>query len=255
MPTISNPSSEQLAQLECVRYFPRQLITADDMTTEQDYFREKLRRHNRMLHGWGVVYGCAVTAVNDKDWQVQVGEGYVLTPRGDEIYIPEDVMPFDLAGDWMQPYDPCLQLPPCPPATRSANEGTSVSVYLAVCYTECETRPVRLHPAGCGCDEAACEYSRIRDSFVLVRLTELPASHQIAPSLKLPTSPKQAVADGEDWRKDYHEWLQKLSDEKKEKEQRVPRSCPTYYDENCVVLARIVLPPTKGSPITKKMIF
>ncbi|PYV22134.1 MAG: hypothetical protein DMG27_18945 [Acidobacteria bacterium] len=36
------------------RYFPRQLITPDDVTLEQDYFRNKLRRHNRLLHGWGV---------------------------------------------------------------------------------------------------------------------------------------------------------------------------------------------------------
>ena len=35
-----------------VRYFPRQLLTADDMRTEQEYLREKLRRHNRLLHRW-----------------------------------------------------------------------------------------------------------------------------------------------------------------------------------------------------------
>ena len=30
---------------------------------EQDYYREKMRRHNRYLHGWGVVCGCSVEAV------------------------------------------------------------------------------------------------------------------------------------------------------------------------------------------------
>ncbi len=39
------------AGLERVHYFPRQLITANDMTAEQDYFRQKQRRHNRFLHG------------------------------------------------------------------------------------------------------------------------------------------------------------------------------------------------------------
>ena len=38
--------------LERMRYFPRQLLTADDMRTEQEYFREKMRRHNRYLVGW-----------------------------------------------------------------------------------------------------------------------------------------------------------------------------------------------------------
>jgi hypothetical protein len=46
--------------LEFVRYFPRQLLTADDMRAADEYFREKMRRHNRMLHGWGVVCGCKV---------------------------------------------------------------------------------------------------------------------------------------------------------------------------------------------------
>jgi hypothetical protein len=41
--------------LERVRYFPRQLITADDMRAEQEFFLNKMRRHNRFLHGWGVV--------------------------------------------------------------------------------------------------------------------------------------------------------------------------------------------------------
>jgi hypothetical protein len=43
--------------LERVKYFSRQLLTADDMTADQDYFRNKMRRHNRYLHGWGVVCG------------------------------------------------------------------------------------------------------------------------------------------------------------------------------------------------------
>ena len=45
------------------RYFPRQLITADDLTLEQEYFRNKLRLHNRLLHGWGVVCGAQVYPV------------------------------------------------------------------------------------------------------------------------------------------------------------------------------------------------
>lgn len=43
------------------RYFNGQLLTADDLQAEQNYFREKLRRHNRCLHGWGVVRGLEVT--------------------------------------------------------------------------------------------------------------------------------------------------------------------------------------------------
>ena len=54
--------------VELPRYYPRQLITPDDLTLEQDYFLARHRRHNRLLHGWGVVCGalvCPVKIVND----------------------------------------------------------------------------------------------------------------------------------------------------------------------------------------------
>ncbi len=59
--------------------------------------------------------------------------------------------------------------------------------YIAVRYAECYSRPVRVHPAGCGCDETGCEYSRIRDTFEIKVLWNLPDSH------------KQARDDDEAW--------------------------------------------------------
>ena len=50
------------------RYYSRQLVTPDDLTLEQDYFRAKLRRHNRIMHGWGVVCGARVVASAQK-WE------------------------------------------------------------------------------------------------------------------------------------------------------------------------------------------
>src|SRR5262245_61947406 len=81
---------------ELPRYYPRQLITPDDLTLEQDYFRDRLRRHNRLLHGWGVVCGawvCPVSTPNPDGttsvapWQVKVRPGYLLGPDGDEIVV------------------------------------------------------------------------------------------------------------------------------------------------------------------------
>ena len=158
--------------LERVRYFPRQLITADDMRQEQDYFREKLRRHNRLIHGWGIVCGLVVTAAPSQvPWNVMICPGYALGPYGDEIHVPQAV-DFDLAG--------CLsrgKLGPCEVTT--AVTKAAESLYVAIKYAECLTHPVRTLPAGCGCDEAACEYSRIRDSFEITCLSELPASHSL----------------------------------------------------------------------------
>src|SRR5436305_1278874 len=82
--------------LELPRYYPRQLLTPVELTLEQQYFRDRLRRHNRLLHGWGVVCGGAVCRVPDttanqaQPWKVRVQTGYVLGPYGDEILIDHE---------------------------------------------------------------------------------------------------------------------------------------------------------------------
>ena len=50
------------------------------MIAEQEYFRQKLRRHNRFMHGWGVVCGLAVepAPTRESPWRVRVTDGYAL---------------------------------------------------------------------------------------------------------------------------------------------------------------------------------
>jgi hypothetical protein len=165
--------------LERLRFFPRQLISADDLNQEQTYHRAKLREHNRFLHGWGVVCGCDVQAApaKDKPWQVRICPGYLLTPQGDSVWIRKEAL-FDLATCFLQSKDPCAFAQPCPPITR--RKLTNNLVYLAVRYTECTTRPVRVAPAGCSCDETECEYSRVVDAYEFCCLSELPATHREA---------------------------------------------------------------------------
>ena len=116
--------------LEYVNYFPRQLITADDMRAEREYFREKLRRHNRMLHGWGVVCGCEVK--QEKNWVVTIGKGVAITPQGDEICISEDIS-LDLAS-YTSP-DPAIFSSSCSPM-ELAKPSAGNRIYLGVCYAE-----------------------------------------------------------------------------------------------------------------------
>ena len=171
--TIDHPPG---AGLERIRFYPRQLISADDLNQEQAYHRAKLREHNRFLHGWGVVCGCDVQPApeTDKAWQVRICPGYVVTPQGDTVWIRSEVL-FDLATCFLQSKDPCAFARPCPPVTRRAL--TQNVVYLAVRYTECSARPVRVAPAGCSCDDADCEYSRMRDGYEFCCLSTLPDTH------------------------------------------------------------------------------
>lgn len=110
--------------LERPRYFPRQLITPTELTLEQTYFRDKLRRHNRFLHGWGVVCGAQVCLVPKADksgaepWKVQIEPGYIRGPYGDEIVIEtKRIADMPTGGVTSRPGDPAGELtdPWCSP--------------------------------------------------------------------------------------------------------------------------------------------
>jgi hypothetical protein len=193
--------------LERVNYFPRQLLTADDMVADQDYFRAKLRRHNRFLHGWGVVCGLEVSPSPGANlpWQVQIGSGYALGPYGDEIFLSQPVL-LDLAK-----CGPGAETDPCDPGAllKDGQASTGATLFIAIRYEECFARPVRVMPGGCGCDDTSCEPSRIRDSFQIECLDGLPPSHQqggtssicdlitgraLSPCLPCPTDPWVVLA-------------------------------------------------------------
>jgi hypothetical protein len=164
-------TSSTTIKLQRVNFFNRQLLTADDMNTERDYFLQKLRRHNRFMHGWGVVCGLSVTTAptTATPWRVQIGSGYALGPYGDEIFVAEAVY-FDLAaclsGGATNPCEPNMLLP--------GTAGTTATAYLGIKYAECLARPVQVANSGCGCDDDPCQYSRICDSFQLQCLPQLP---------------------------------------------------------------------------------
>lgn len=161
------------APSERVRYYPRQLLTADDMRAEQEYFLEKHRHHNRMLHGRGVVCGLQVCPSPDSGTAVIVCPGYALSPCGNEINLTEKYT-LDLTD--------CLtgKVGPCEGYTGNTDDNVPKEVYIAIRYAECPTRPARTLPTGCGCDESACEYSRIHDGYEIKCLTELPESHKLS---------------------------------------------------------------------------
>jgi hypothetical protein len=207
--------------MERTRFFPRQLVTPDDLTQDQIYFREKMRRHNRLLHGWGIVCGVRVRQ-GAGDCEVIVEPGYVLGPFGDEIVIDQEVT-VDLCRETLDgnAVSPCGDgLDPWCSNVR-VNRRAGQVLYVAVKYAECQSRPVRAQANGCGCNEQDCEYSRVRDSFAIKVLTSLPSSY----SDPMPQPDSEGIircavdANGEP----------------------IPPACPPCPTEPWVILADVVL--------------
>jgi hypothetical protein len=72
-------------------FFAGRLLDAATLTAEQDYHREKLRRHNRAVLGYGVVSGLAVRvepAAGSGGSHVVIEPGYAIDRNGEEISIP-----------------------------------------------------------------------------------------------------------------------------------------------------------------------
>jgi hypothetical protein len=193
-PCLTSPCDSPIA--ERPRYFPRQILTPDDLTLEQEYFRNKLRRHNRIMHGWGVVCGARICLVRQpgvspnapssyQPWVVSVTPGYLLGPYGDEILLDccrtVDLRTEGASGvtgeSCVQPVDPwCSEV--------FVQRDSTKPLYIAVKYKECKARPMRVQPVGCGCDDSACEYSRLRDGYEIGVLTSCPNQDEQPPNLE-----------------------------------------------------------------------
>ena len=68
-------------------FFYGKLLTVEDLTQEQTYFIEKSKRHNRSLHGFGIVSGLKVSTDAGK---VKITAGMALNCEGNEIVVCSD---------------------------------------------------------------------------------------------------------------------------------------------------------------------
>jgi len=80
------PPFSFIRQFERARFYTGRLLTAADLQDEQDYFREKIRLHNRLLHGWGVVTGLKVSECAGT---LTVSAGLALDCAGNELVLAE----------------------------------------------------------------------------------------------------------------------------------------------------------------------
>jgi hypothetical protein len=149
-----------LSTMERPRYFSGQLLTEDEMRSEQGYVLAKNRLHNRYLHGWGIVCGLQLTC-DECPGYVAIHPGYGLDPCGNDVVVP-----------CMQHYDILQAIRECKEATRrkgcdpnaqfnpeSCAEETE-HWCVSVRYTEQQRRPSTAlrqtaMSTGCGCSTSS----------------------------------------------------------------------------------------------------
>ncbi|MDX2152670.1 MAG: hypothetical protein SFV54_18155 [Bryobacteraceae bacterium] len=199
-------SSGASAITERPRFFARQLVTPDDLTLLNDYLRDRLRRLTRFVLGWGVVCGAKVSRPDPvQPWKVIIEPGYILGPYGDEILLDRRIC-FDVRVNCFAALtgDPCsdaeLDTGGCGSVlSRPAPKG---DLYIAVRYKEYPSRPVRVQPSGCGCDETRCEYSRWRDGYEICVIDHCPPGHaprQGQDNTRLQVNPECPECPSEPW--------------------------------------------------------
>ena len=134
-------------------------LGANDLAEEQAWRRQRLRRHNRHLHGWGIACGLWVAPALDggKPWSVVVCPGYAVGPYGDEIVV--SCAPRVDLRDWVW----------------SRPSDKQRTAYVAIRFAEAAVDP-RSVAAGCGCDDARTRtrMSAVREEYRIDVLWSVP---------------------------------------------------------------------------------
>jgi hypothetical protein len=133
---------------ERVNYFAGQLLSSDDFRQEQTYFRARLRRRNRFLHGVGIVSGLQVSVGKDSQGPtVTVQPGFALDPRGEELEVcAPHVVPLPVSGK---------------------------SLLVMLLFAEKATSPVPVTPSDTASNEQ--QFSRVEETVAIMLAAELEA--------------------------------------------------------------------------------
>lgn len=182
-----------LPRFERVKYFYGQLLGVREFQSEQSYFYEKHRLHNRYLHGYGVICGLEVEACRTPHDPCDDGKPPSKQPSGDApppevkalVVQPDHQRPVELPKTLCIEVDCGLALDcqgneivvPWPAqidllaalgcdARQKLHDGKPA--FVSVCYVAHPCEPVRpITSDSCGGLVPDCVPSRLRDDFCL----------------------------------------------------------------------------------------
>lgn len=89
---LTEPCGPASRPLKRPHFFAGRLLDAATLQAEQDYHREKQRRQNRALHGWGVVDGLQVGVEPAADGgRISIAPGVAIDPCGNLVVLDRSV--------------------------------------------------------------------------------------------------------------------------------------------------------------------
>jgi hypothetical protein len=139
------------------------VLGEDEFRQDQFHLRERDQYATRALHGYGTVSGLGVR-YDDASGRLHVRPGLAVDPAGRLICVPAEY-----CGSLVQWLADKV-------ATDEVSGGLppSLSVYVLLCWTECETDEVPIPAGSCMSAEDSRAASRLKDSFELKLSLERP---------------------------------------------------------------------------------
>lgn len=171
------PEAKVLDPSKRVNYIHGLVLGVDEFKQEECYLLEKDRLHNRSLHGYGTVCGLAITQEEiDASFEIKVEPGMAISPIGQVIQVPRTQCA--KLDEWLASHSEEIS------AYLGSPTAGSVSLYLMLCYSECETDLVPIPTGPCQSLEETSAASRIADSFSLSFELEAPADEHFDPAMQ-----------------------------------------------------------------------
>lgn len=146
-----------------LNYYHGMLLTEEDFQAEQEYFREKMKLHNR-LHGYGVVWGLGlkvkcVEIAGEPIKKIFIEPGLAFDCAGNEIVVCHShLVPLDekIHVLWQE----CKAPDP------------NTKLLIAIRYCECASDPGTQYASQCSDDQLLPQMSRTREGYSVQVLEE-----------------------------------------------------------------------------------
>lgn len=150
------------------------MLGVDELRTEQGFHIGRSRRHQRLLHGIGVVAGYALD-FNVERFDLSVGPGLAIDALGRDLAL-EAGQCVNLVQWWLrhqkdEAFDDLASL-----------DDATIDLDVRVCYGTCLSSPVPAIAEPCAGNASDIAYSRVCETVSLLLRRNVPAAGEPAPA-------------------------------------------------------------------------